>query len=236
MKQGRKKIKRKLKLQNFLLFCFFLFLFSMFFFYLYQLPIKNIIITGTNYLSDQEIIETADVRNYPPIFQTSTKGMKEKILMIPYVESVKIKKNIWGRLTFEIKEEVPLFYNRFNEGLVFASGKMEKSQELKGVPVLVNYVPDELGKRLIHEMGKMNQDVLALISEIEYQPWKSDDIIVDDTRFFLRMNDGNVIYVNLINWDKLNNYMTIYSTLGDAKGTLQLDSSLGNGITFTPFS
>ena len=84
-------------------------------------------------------------------------------------------------------------------------------------------------------MEGMNLDVLRLISEIEYQPWKSEDIIVDDTRFFLRMNDGNVIYVNLINWDKLDNYMTIYSTLGGSKGVLQLDSSLGNGITFTPF-
>ena len=112
---------------------------------------------------------------------------------------------------------------------------MVTSQELQGVPVLINYVPDELYQRLILEMKSMNHDVLTLISEILYQPWKSDDVIVDDTRFFLRMNDGNVIYVNLINWQKLNNYMTIYSTLGDAKGTLQLDSSLGNGITFTPF-
>ena len=89
--------------------------------------------------------------------------------------------------------------------------------------------------RLISELKEIDDDILALISEMEYQPWKSNDIIVDDTRFFLRMNDGNVIYVNLINWQKLNNYMTIYSTLGDAKGVLQLDSSLGNGITFTPF-
>lgn len=236
MKKDQKKTKRKLKLRNFVIFCFFLFLFSMIFYYLYQLPIKNIIITGTSYLRDQEIIETADIRNYPPIFQTSTKNMKERLLALPYVESVKIKKNIWGRITFDIKEEVPIYYYRSNEQLVFASGKMERFQELKGVPVLINYVPDELNKRLIHEMGSMNYDVLTLISEIEYQPWKSEDITVDDTRFYLRMNDGNVIYVNLINWDKLNNYMTIYSTLGDAKGVLQLDSSLGNGITFTPFS
>ena len=236
MKKDQKKIKRKLKLRNFVIFCFFLFLFSMFLYYLYQLPIKNIIITGTSHLGDQEIIETADIRHYPPIFRTSTKDMKARLLSLPYVESVKIKKNIWGRITFEIKEEVPIYYSRSNEQLVFASGKMERFQELQGVPVLINYVPDELNKRLIHEMGKMNYDVLTLISEIEYQPWKSEDIIVDDTRFYLRMNDGNVIYVNLINWDKLNNYMTIYSTLGDAKGVLQLDSSLGNGITFTPFS
>ena len=112
---------------------------------------------------------------------------------------------------------------------------MIDSQELQGVPILVNYVPDELYERMVSQIRKMDSQVLHLISEIEYQPWKSGDVTIDDTRFVLRMNDGNLVYVNLINWDKLNNYMTIYSTLNNAKGVLQLDSSLGNGITFTPF-
>ena len=103
------------------------------------------------------------------------------------------------------------------------------------MPIVVNYVPDSIYTRLLKEMKDMDENVLGLISEIEYQPWKSDDVIIDDTRFFLRMNDGNEVYVNLINWEKMNNYMTIYSTLGSSKGVLQLDSSLGNGITFTPF-
>lgn len=235
MSAEKRKVKRKLKLYNFLLFSVFLFFFCGAIYYLYQLPIKNIIIRGTNYLSDQEIIEVAGIRNYPKIFQTRTKDMKNKLLEIAYIKDVQIKKNIWGRITFIIQEETPIFYNRGNEELVFSSGKVVLSQELHGVPILINYVPDELYHRLILEMEGMNLDVLRLISEIEYQPWKSDDIIVDDTRFFLRMNDGNVIYVNLINWDKLDNYMTIYSTLGGSKGVLQLDSSLGNGITFTPF-
>ena len=199
------------------------------------MPIKNIIITGTYYLSDQEIIETAGIRHYPKLFQTSSREMKEKLKALSYVYDVKITKSLRGRITIAIQEERPIFYNRTNEELVFQSGKKVVSQELQGVPILINYVPDEMYLRLISELKEIDDDILALISEMEYQPWKSNDIIVDDTRFFLRMNDGNVIYVNLINWQKLNNYMTIYSTLGDAKGVLQLDSSLGNGITFTPF-
>lgn len=236
MNKQKAKIKHKLKLRNFFIFCFLLFFVLFFGFYFYQLPIKNIIILGTTHLTDQEIIEVAEIRNYPRIFQVSSKTMKENILQLPFVEHVKIKKNIWGRITIEIQEEKPIVYHRTNEELVFASGKSVSSQELCGVPILINYVPDELYSRFVQKMKEMNYDVLQLISEIEYQPWKSDDIIVDDTRFFLRMNDGNVIYVNLINWDKLDNYMTIYSTLENAKGVLQLDSSLGNGITFTPFA
>lgn len=235
MKEKKVRKKRKLRIRNFFLVCVLLLLFSLFGFYLYRLPIKNIIIIGTTYLTDQEIIETAGIKNYPAIFQTSSKKMSQNLQTLDFVKSVKIHKNIFGRLTIEIEEEMPLFYNRNKEKLVFASGKEISSQQLHGVPVLINYVPNEIYERLLKEMKNTQIDVLKLVSEIEYQPWKSEDVIIDDTRFFLRMNDGNVVYVNLINFDKLNNYMTIYSTLGDAKGTLQLDSSLGNGITFSPF-
>ena len=49
------------------------------------------------------------------------------------------------------------------------------------------------------------------------------DIIIDDTRFLLRMNDGNQVYINLINIDRLDTYPLIY-TLFTEKGILELDS------------
>ena len=33
------------------------------------------------------------------------------------------------------------------------------------------------------------------------------DKIVDDKRFLLRMNDGNIVYINTINIEKFNNYL-----------------------------
>lgn len=233
MKQS--KGKRKFKLQNIVWIGFFLCFFFGFFLYLYHLPLQNIIITGTTYLSDLEVIEVAEIKDYPPLFQLNTKEIKSALLNMDFVKDVRIKRNILGRMTIEIVEERPVFYNRNRETLTFLSGKEMKTNELFGLPILVNYVPDEIYARMLREIQEMDFEVLGLISEIEYQPWKTDDVIIDDTRFYLRMNDGNVVYVNLINWEKLNNYMTIYSTLKDAKGTLQLDSSLGNGITFTPF-
>lgn len=235
MEQGRKKKVRRLKMRNVVFFSLFLVFLSAFIYYLYQLPIKNIFIFGNTTISDMEIINATGIKNYPEIYRTNTAEMKDKMLELDYVKDVKISKNIFGTLTIKIIEEKPLFYNRNDEKMVFASGKEIIRQELKGVPVLINFVPDEIYKRLLKEMEKTSTDVLSLISEIEYQPWKNENIMIDETRFFLRMNDGNHVYVNLINWDKMNNYMTIYSTLGDAKGLLQLDSSLGNGITFTPF-
>lgn len=229
------KIKRRLKLKNVVVLGLFFLLFLCFGFYLYTLPIKNILITGTNYLSDYDIITSCDLKDYPPLFRLSYKKIKEGMEALSLVEDYHLHRSIFGTLTISITEEVPLFYNRNSEKLIMASGKEMTTQDIHGAPILVNYVPDEIYKRLLEEMKKTNLDVLKLISEIEYQPWKSDDVVIDNTRFYLRMNDGNTVYVNLINFDKLNNYMTIYSTLGDKKGVLQLDSSLGNGITFRPF-
>lgn len=229
------KTKRKLKLRNFILLSFVFAFFCLFFLYCYNLPIKNIIIIGNEIVSDFEIIEACDIKDYPPIFRLSKKKMKEGFRKLEYVQDYHIHRSLTGKLTIQIEEEVPLFYNRNKEKLIFKSGKEITTQEIKGVPILINYVPNDLYERLLKEVNQTNQDVLRLISEIEYSPWRTENVIIDDTRFFLRMNDGNVVYVNLINFDKLNNYMTIYSTLGNSKGVLQLDSSLGNGITFSPF-
>ena len=48
--------------------------------------------------------------------------------------------------------------------------------------------------------------MIEMISEIEYSPSKSGEIIIDDTRFLLRMNDGNQVYINLININFYNLY------------------------------
>ncbi len=68
-----------------------------------------------------------------------------------------------------------------------------------------------------------------MISEIEYSVEKYNDKVVDEERFLLRMIDGNTIYVNLVNIEKLNKYQEIYAALQD-KGTLYLDSSSKNYV------
>ena len=50
-----------------------------------------------------------------------------------------------------------------------------------------------------------------MISEIEYSVEKYNDRVVDEERFLLRMIDGNTIYVNLVNIEKLNKYQEIYA-------------------------
>lgn len=221
----KKVIKRRIKWKVILKIFFLLFLVALFFFYLFHVKTRHIVIIGNSYVSDHEIITTAGFKNYPYLFQVSNQEIKKRLLDLPFLNEVQIHKSLFGTLTLEVTEAKPLFYNRNNNKLVLSNAKEIDETDLDGVPTLINYVPDTLYTRLIDTLKKIDVNVVQLISEIEYQPWKSNDVMIDETRFFLRMNDGNSVYVNLINMEKLNTYIEIYASLEGKQGILYLDSS-----------
>ena len=49
------------------------------------------------------------------------------------------------------------------------------------------------------------------------------------------MNDGNTVYINLINIKNLNKYQSIYATLNDTLGVIYLDSSSNENIYFKSY-
>lgn len=231
----KKVIRRKIKWKVLLKFLFLLFLIGLIFWYLFNLKTKHIIITGNNYITDNEIITTIGFKDYPYLFRVSNKEIKEKLSLIPMLNKVEVNKSIFGTLSITVEETSPLFFNRNNNTLVLANGKEINSLVLNGVPTLINYVPDTLYSRLITNLSKIDQNVINLISEIEYQPWKNNDVMIDETRFFLRMTDGNSVYINLINIGKLNNYIEIFASLEGKQGILYLDSS-SDKISFSLYN
>lgn len=235
MKKKKKVIKRHFKWKVFFKIFVLLFFVGLMIFFLFQIKTSRIIITGNTLVSDNEIIVTSGFKNYPYLFRESTKDIKERLQTISLIDSVNIHKSILGTLRIDVTEAKPLFYNRNNNKLVLANKKEIESENLYGVPTLINYVPDTYYARFIEELGEIDTNVLSLISEIEYQSWTSNDVTIDDTRFFLRMSDGNHVYVNLINLSKLNNYIEIYASLEGKSGTLYLDSS-SDKISFSEFT
>ena len=194
---------------------------------------KRIIISGNNYVSDNEIIKLSMYQDYPMIFKIDKNKAINNIKSNSFIRNVDIKRNIFGTLRIIVDERVPLFYSRDKKSIIFSDTDY-KSDNNYGTPILINYVPDNYYERLKSEISKIDSSVTHLISEIEYSPWKNNDTIIDESRFLLRMNDGNNVYINLINFSKLNNYIEIYSTLEDKKGTLYLDSS-SDKISFSLF-
>ena len=203
-------------------------------YYFLSMPIKNIYITGTTNLSDNEIIHAAGIKNYPSIIKLNSSKMKKNIKKLNYVDDVKIKRNIFGKLTIDIKEANILFYNRNNNKLVLSDGKEIAEDNSYGYASLINYVPKNIYKKIITSLDKIDDDILKSISEIEYSPWTSNNVLIDEERFLLRMNDTNIVYTNLLHIDKLNKYIEIYATLEDKKGIIYLDSS-SDKISFSSY-
>ncbi len=224
MKKGKRKVKRRIKWKAvFLLLCF-LALIVYFGYTFLNLPIKHVLIKGTNLIPDYEIMEKTGLKEYPNLFKYSCNTIKKKIEDIALVDQVKVRKNLFGQVTILIEEAKVLFYNRNNGTYVLSNGKEIENGHYTGVPFLVNYVQSSIYERLIKELAKLNPETLSLVSEMEYSPSISGDVTLDDTRFIFRMNDGILVYVNLIHMDRLDLYKELYSVKNKEEKYLYLDS------------
>ena len=238
---GNKKVRRKLNKKALLVILLTLYLIIMAFYYVFTLPIRNINIVGNNLVTDAMIIEAAGIKDYPDIFRTSSKKIVNSVEALDFIENAKVNKSINGTITITVTESKPLFYNVLNKCVALSNGEeVEKNvADIIGIPTLVNYVPSDIYKELISKMSATETDIISLISEIEYSPDVKDDITINDSRFILRMSDGNHVYIDLVNFENLNRYKVIYSNL-DEKGVLHLDGvysgSDSDTIIFTSFA
>ena len=214
--------KRKIKLLNFLIFLLVLSVLSFSVYFILQIRVKNLIVTGTNYIEDDTILELAKVKNYPKFLLTTNYSVKKNLEKYPYIKSAKLIKK-WP-LIFEIKLEEArvLFYNTNNNSYVLENNKNIKETESEynfRVPRLLNYVPDKKYKSFVENMNKVKDDVLSKISDIEYQP---NDY--DKDRFLLYMDDGNMVYLTLTKFKMINHYNDVLKQLENHKGILYLDN------------
>lgn len=217
-----KKIKKKTKLKVIPILIFLLLIVIAFFLlsFFMKVEIKNIYVYGNNILSDQEIIELADIENYPSFLRTSTIKIIKKIKQSPYVKEVKVKKNLIATINIYIEEYDLLFIKESDRKVVIDINKeIDSNIRTNGIPMLLNYVPDTVYGDFIKEMKEIKKEILKEMSEIEYVP---NDY--DDQRFLVYMNDGNKVYLTITRFDLINKYNEIYPKLGGRKGILYLDS------------
>lgn len=236
----KKRKKLRINVKGLIILLLIIYLIVMLFYTIFNMKIKNIYILNTNILSDNEIIEVAKIKDYPEIFKINTKKLTNNIKQLDLVSDVKISKNIKGVLTIDIEEAKPLFYNRNNDLVVLSNKKEVKPNEsYLGIPTLTNYVPSDIYNDFIEAFTNINSDIIKMIDKIEYNPDISEDVVIDKNRFLLTMNDGNLVYINTLNIKRLNDYISIYSSisssLNNQKGILYLDSYLSENNLFTPF-
>lgn len=209
--------KRKLKFKRIFICLILLSIIALSFFLIKKMPIKNIYIIGNNILSDKEIIDTSQISNYPSFIDTSKKDITKRLEKNNYIKKVEVEKKIFNKIYIYITENKII--SIYNNKLLLENGKeVENIYDIHTAPILISDISN-IKEEYVKNFSKINDDILLKISEIEYYPNE-----VDNERFVLRMDDGNLVYITLTKITKINKYNSIYSKLEGKKGIIYLDS------------
>ncbi|MEG2322555.1 MAG: FtsQ-type POTRA domain-containing protein [Bacilli bacterium] len=211
----KKKIKRRVRFDRIMVFFLVIIVIGISIMVVLNVKITNIYIKNNYYLTDQEIIEKANLSDYPATIKNLSFQIKQRLEKDNYIKEVKVYKKKFTKVYIEVIENRPLFYYNSENQTILLDGR---TNELYSVPTVLNYITDTYFNDFIIEMGKLDVDVLGKISEIKFVPNE-----VDDNRFLLSMNDGNYVYVNIGTFNKLNKYLSIMESLPNEKGILYLD-------------
>lgn len=220
MAKKKKKRKVRLKIKNILIFLSIILIFLAVIYYVLQIPIKNIYISGNKILDDETVIELAKLSNYPSFLLTSTSQIKRNLSKSDYINNIKISKKLGNVIDIKVEEYKALALTNNGQRVILSSGKIiENKDNITDVPVLNNNISDKVFNYFIKKFSGVNDNILRQISQLEYSP-----VSVDDKRFLLYMDDGNMIYITLTKIDKLNKYNAIKDKMDNQTGLIYLDS------------
>ena len=219
MAKKKRKKKRKLKIKNIIIFLLVILIFCGLIFYIITMPIKNIYITGNKILTDDIILNEASIDEYPSFLLTPSSKISNKLKKDKYINKVKVKKKIGNILKITIEEFKAIALTKNNK-LILSSGEIiDNNYNISDVAILNNEVSKDIFPNFVKKFSIVNSDISRQISQIEYSPVK-----VDNERFLLYMDDGNIVYITLTKIKKINKYNQIKDKLAGKTGVIYLDS------------
>ena len=214
-KKGKKRKVNKRRVLGF----FIVLLFIIFAIYrIVNTNITNIIIKGNIYYTDQQIIDIAGIQDYPSSINNLSFDIEKRLENDTYILSANVKKNIFlNKVEITVKENYPLFFYSSDSKTILYNGDAidDKYNNL----TVINRIPDTVYDKFLKNLQSLDLDIKSRMSEIEYKPNE-----VDRERFFILMNDGNYVYINLRRFQNLNKYLDMISSFENKKGILYLDS------------
>lgn len=213
--------KKKLRLLPFLIFIIVIAIIVFVCLFVLDTKVKNIIITGNDVLSDDEIIELAGLTDYPSFYKTLNSKIEKGLKENPLIKYVDINRSFYHIIEIKV-DEYEILYKREDNGKYVLENKDEitlDSETPYTIPRLINEIPDNKLNSFIKYYKRIDLNIREKISEIKYDP---NDY--DEDRFLLYMDDGNSVYVTITKFERLNYYNDVLPQLDGRKGILYLDS------------
>lgn len=222
-----KKKKKRIRISGLIFICLLIYLLSAIIYHFYNMPIKSIILSGNSNIKDSEVLKVLDISNDSKFILLNKKSLENKLVENEFIKEVNIDKNMDGTLKIDITESKPLFYDDISKKYILEDD--ETSNKVIGLPILVNDIPKDIRKLFIEKFKNIDNDIIRKISEIEYSPNIVNDLLLDEMRFIFKMNDKNIVHINIGNLEKINRYNDILE-IEKRKGILYLDSNNGGHV------
>lgn len=229
-----KKERRKKANRHLIMYLSFFFLLICLIIYL-QSPLSDIrviTITGNQFLSEKDIIETSGLSKNKNFWTIKENKISEKIVAHEVVRNVEVSKKFPYFLTIEVEEFPKVAYLKDQEGYfpVLGNGAiLSPIKKLKGdAPILLGFQENEHFQQMIQELNDLSKSVLNLISEIHWEP-----IEEDPNKITLYMNDQFIVKGTIRNFaEKMKYYPSIVSQItSENKGIIHM----GVGVYFEEF-
>jgi len=221
--QRRKKANRRL---IFLLLLFFILIAFILYFQSPLSYVKHVVINGNSAHSDEEIMEIIGIRKDTNIWKVRNKEMEKKLNSLPEMKKAEVKTKMPHSVIINIQEYQRISY--VSKGKYFLpvleNGNIlheKKTTDLPlNAPILFSFSENKALKEMIVSLEKLPAEVLNSISEIHYEPWKSDPYHIS-----LFMNDGNQVSATIRTFaEKMSHYPSIISQLDPTqKGVINLE-------------
>lgn len=228
-KEGtKKKVKRRLRWQGVIFLasiCVFIYLAINI---VMNIRVRAIKISGNEYVKDSQIIKSAGFTEEVKFLGFKAKEVCSKIMEDPLISSCKIERKIDFKVEIIVEESKPLFFYSKEDAIVLSDGKRIEGANTYGLPTLVNFAPEEVLDEFISGLSKIDSDIIASISEIEYSPTIAQNgTYIDKERFVFDMNDGNTVIINNRKMPVFNHYKKVYASI-DKKGIYNFDCDFDN--------
>lgn len=132
--------------------------------------IKQIVVLNNSKINTQEILNLSTLTIGNNMFKTMNKTIREGIKTNPYIENVKIRKNLNGIVTLEIQERTPTYMLQYGNSYLYINNQgyiLEMSEAPLELPKITGYGTNvetiKEGNRLEVEDLKKLEDVIKII-------------------------------------------------------------------------
>jgi cell division protein FtsQ len=223
-----KKIrKRKANRRLILLLSLFFILIGCVLYFLSPLShVKNVVVNGNRYLSDEQIIKLSDIDSNQSIWKIDTGEVAAHLKGNPEIKSASITPVFPNTVKLTVTEHNKVAYLSKGKHFypILENGKildgLESTEIPVFAPVLLDFKEGVVLNKLVKELIKLPEEIQNSISEIHHTPTKTDQYHIT-----MYMNDGfEVSATSLTLSDKMKHYASIISQLNpDVKGVIDLE-------------